>query len=60
MMRFEILSCYLQAKYSIAESGETSLGRPRIQIHKEPTLSAKMDGRRTREVLEEAGEKIYD
>ena len=49
----------MQLKCWVADSGETSLGRPRVRRHDKPTLSVEMDGRMDT-VLEEAGEKIYD
>lgn len=49
----------MQLKCWVADSGETSLGRPRVRRHDKPTLSVEMDGPMDT-VLEEAGEKIYD
>lgn len=59
VMRYKCQERYVQPKCWVADSGETSLGRPRIRRHDKPTLSAEMDGRMDT-VLEEAGEKIYD
>ena len=45
LKRLRSVYCYLQPKYSVARSGETSLGRPRLEQNSAMIPLAKMDGR---------------
>lgn len=45
MKRLSIRCCYLQPKYSVDRSSETSLNRPRLEQNTAMIPLAKMDGR---------------